>query len=292
MKKILVFFLVAFTSCVFSNNTIIALVNNSPITLNSVQINLKEANTKDEKILIINNHIENILQIHKAIELDLTPTKREMDNVLNELAQNNNLSLKELMDFENFSSIERELIEKLSILNLQRFITKDLKKPKEQVFNMCSNENSIKDQKQIKIAQIIISEIDTQANEMDKKNSLIKTFLNKLADHINKGASFEAFAKLHSQHPSYQNGGITDWLPVKGPTLKMLDSLNKKEVSEIYTTDFGLAIAIKVDERFISSKLKECKERVIYEHAEMYYSDWLTNLREEANIEIYYDKLL
>ncbi len=137
MKKILVFFLVAFTSCVFSNNTIIALVNNSPITLNSVQINLKEANTKDEKILIINNHIENILQIHKAIELDLTPTKREMDNVLNELAQNNNLSLKELMDFENFSSIERELIEKLSILNLQRFITKDLKKPKEQVFNIC-----------------------------------------------------------------------------------------------------------------------------------------------------------
>ncbi len=292
MKKILVFFLVAFTSCVFSNNTIIALVNNIPITLNSVQINWKEANTKDEKIMIINNHIENILQIHKAIELDLTPTKREMDNVLNELAQNNNLSLKELMDFENFSSIERELIEKLSILNLQRFITKDLKKPKEQVFNMCSNENSIKDQKQIKIAQIIISEIDTQANEMDKKNSLIKTFLNKLADHINKGASFEAFAKLHSQHPSYQNGGITDWLPVKGPTLKMLDSLNKKEVSEIYTTDFGLAIAIKVDERFISSKLKECKERVIYEHAEMYYSDWLTNLREEANIEIYYDKLL
>ena len=292
MKNILVLFLVAFTSCVFSNNTIIALVNNSPITLNSVQINWKEANTKDEKIMIINNHIENILQIHKAIELDLTPTRREIDNVLNDIAQSNNLSLKELMDFENFSSIERELIEKLSILNLQKFITKNLKKPKEQVFNICSNENSIKDQKQIKIAQIIISEIDTQANEMDKKNSLIKTFLNKLADHINKGASFEAFAKLYSQHPSYQNGGITDWLPVKGPTLKMVDSLDKKEVSEVYTTDFGLAIAIKVDERFISSKLKECKERVIYEHAEMYYSDWLSNLREEANIEIYYDKLL
>ncbi len=49
MKKILVFFLVAFTSCVFSNNTIIALVNNIPITLNSVQINWKEANTKDEE---------------------------------------------------------------------------------------------------------------------------------------------------------------------------------------------------------------------------------------------------
>ena len=121
---------------------------------------------------------------------------------------------------------------------------------------------------------------------------MIKDFLNKLASHIKKGASFEAFSKLHSQHPSYHNGGITNWLSVKGPILEMLDSLGNKEVSEIYMTDFGHAIAIKVDERFISSKLKECKERVIYEHAEMYYSVWLTNLREEANIEIYYDKLL
>ena len=292
MKKLLVVFLVAFTSSVFSENTIIAIVNNSPITLNSFQINLEESNSKDKQIIIINNHIDKILQTQKAIELNLTPTKKDLEKVLFDISQSSNLSIKELMNFEEFSSIEREIIEKLSILNLQRFITKDLKKPKEQVFNVCLNENSIKDQKQIKIAQIIISEIDTQANEMDKKNSLIKTFLNKLADHINKGASFEAFAKLYSQHPSYQNGGITDWLPVKGPTLKMVDSLDKKEVSEVYTTDFGLAIAIKVDERFISSKLKECKERVIYEHAEMYYSDWLTNLREEANIEIYYDKLL
>ena len=162
----------------------------------------------------------------------------------------------------------------------------------EQILTLCSDKNVIKDEKQIKIAQIIISEIDNKNNDLGKKNLLIKDFLSKLASHIKKGASFEAFAKLHSQHPSYYNGGITDWLRVEGPTLKMLDSLDIKEVSEIYMTDFGLAIATKVDERFISSKLKECKERVIYEHAEMYYSDWLTNLREEANIEIYYDKLL
>jgi peptidyl-prolyl cis-trans isomerase SurA len=292
MKKLLVVFLVFFTSSVYSENSIMAIVNNYPITFNSLKTKLEEVNSKNEKLIIIRNHIDNILQLQEAKELNLAPAKSDIQKVLFDIAQSNNLSIKELKNFDEFSSIEKEVIEKLSILNLQRFITKDLKKPKEQVFNVCSNENSIKDQKQIKIAQIIISEIDTQANEMDKKNSLIKTFLSKLADHINKGASFEAFAKLYSQHPSYQNGGITDWLPVKGPTLKMVDSLDKKEVSEVYTTDFGLAIAIKVDERFISSKLKECKERVIYEHAEMYYSDWLSNLRKEANIEIYYDKLL
>jgi len=292
VKKILFFFLVAFTSSVFSENTIIAIVNNSPITLNSVQINLEVANSKEEQIMIIKNHIDNILQIQKAIELNLTPTKKDLENVLNDIAQSNNLSLKELMNFEDFALIERDVSEKLSILNLQRFITKELKVSEEQVINVCSNDNSIKDQKQIKIAQIIISEIDIQVIDSDKKNSSIKTFLNKLASHIKKGASFEAFAKLHSQHPSYQNGGMTDWLEVKGPTLEMLDSLDKKGVSEIYMTDFGFAIAIKVDERFISSKLKECEKQIIYDNAESYYSNWLIDLRDQANVEIYYDKLL
>ncbi|ALE02674.1 peptidylprolyl isomerase [Candidatus Pseudothioglobus singularis] len=292
MKKILVLLLFICSSSVFSENTIIAIANNNAITLNSLIIHLDKASSKQEKIKIINNHIDNKLQIQKATELKLTPTKRDIENILNNIAQSNNLSLKELMGFENFSSIEKKVLENLSILNLQRFITKELKISEEQILTLCPDKKVIKDEKQIKIAQIIISEIDNQNIDLAKKNLLIKDFLSKLAGHIEKGASFEAFAKLHSQHPSYYNGGITDWLRVEGPTLKMLDSLGIKEVSEIYMTDFGLAIATKVDERFISSKLKECKERAIYEHAEMYYSDWLTNLREEANIEIYYDKLL
>ena len=113
MKKLLVVFLVAFTSSVFSENMIIAIVNNSPITLNSVQINFEETNSKDEQIIIINNHIDNTLQIQKSVELNLTPTEKDLENVLHGIAQSNNLSLKELMNFEEFSSIEREIIEKL-----------------------------------------------------------------------------------------------------------------------------------------------------------------------------------
>ena len=277
MKTVSILFLVAFATCAYSVNTIIAIVNKTPITLNSVQINLNDSNSKEDQITIISNYIDNMLQVQKTTELKLTPTKNDIDKALIDLAQRNGLSLEELMDIEDFYFIEKEVIEKLSILNLQRFITKDLKVSEEQIYKACSDNNSIKDQKQIKIAQIIVSEIDSQTNDIDQKNLLIKTFLNKLANHIKKGASFEAFAKLHSQHPSYQNGGITNWLSVKGPTLEMLDLLNNKEVSEVYITNFGFAIATKVDERFISSKLEECKERVIYEYAKTYYSDWLTN---------------
>ena len=61
MKKILFFFLVAFTSSVFSENTIIAIVNNTPIALNSVQINLNNSYSQEEKIIIINKYIDNIV---------------------------------------------------------------------------------------------------------------------------------------------------------------------------------------------------------------------------------------
>ena len=292
MKKLLVVFLVFFTSTVYSENSIMAIVNNYPITFNSLKTKLEEFNSKDEQLIVIRNHIDHILQLQEVNKLNLVPLKNDVEIVLYDIAKSNNISINELINFEDFSSIERKIIEKLSILNLQRFITKDLMASEEEILTLCSDKNVIKDEKQIKIAQIIISEIDNQNNDLAKKNLLIKDFLSKLASHIKKGASFEAFAKLHSQHPSYYNGGITDWLEVKGQTLKMLDLLDKKEVSEIYMTDFGFAIAIKVDERFISSKLKECEEQIIYDNAESYYSNWLIDLRDQANIEIYYDKLL
>ena len=292
MKRVFALTLFLFCNFVVAENTIIAIVNGDLISLKTIETDLFHSKKKKNKIEMLNSQIDVILQLQKASELNLNPSNNDLQNALFRLAQQNNLTITGLSKLNDFTLIKNDILEKISILNLQRFITKDLKVSEEQVLEECPNNNSIKDHKQIKISQIIVSEIDSQTNDLNKKNLLIKAFLNKLATHIKKGASFEAFAKLHSQHPSYQNGGITDWLSVIGPTLEMLDLLDSKEVSEVYKTNFGFAIAIKVDERFISSKLKECKERVIFEHAEMYYLDWLTNLREEANIEIYYDKLL
>ena len=291
MKKILVLFLVFVTGMVLAENTIIAIVNNAPITLHSLKDNFLSSKTVEEKIEILNAQIDITLQLQKVSEFNLRPTYEDVEAVLNDVAKNNNFSMNDLLNFDEIDSINNEIVEKLSILNLQRFITRGLEKPTQEILNQCSNVRLEDDLKQIKIAQIIISEIDSDTKNPEQKNTIIKSFLNKLSKHISKGASFEAFAKLHSQHPSYQNSGATDWLTVDNPTLKMLDSLDTNKVSEIYSTDFGLAIAIKIEERFISSKLKECEEQVIYENAEMYYAQWLKNLREQAFIEIYYDKL-
>ena len=291
MKKILVLFLVFFTGNVFSENTVIAVVNSSPISLNSVQSEIFPIKSKEEIIEEVNAQIYMTLQLQKVSEFDLWSTEDDINQVLNDIAKNNDLSIEELLNFDEIDLLKNEISEKLSILNIQRFITRGLEKPTQEILNQCSDVKLEDDLKQIKIAQIIISEIDSDTQNPEQKNASIKSFLNKLSNHISKGASFETFAKLHSQHPSYKDGGVTDWLTVNNPTLEMLDSLEISKVSEIYSTIFGLAIAIKIDERFISSKLKECEEQVIYQNAEKYYAQWLKDLREQSFIEIYYDKL-
>jgi len=291
LKNILAFLLLFFSGMSFSENTIIALVNNDPILTSSFENEIFSRKSKREKIELINTQIDLVIQLQKAKELNTIPNEIDVNKVLIDLAKNNNLSIEELLNFDQIEYIKQDVTEKLAILNLQRFITKDLENPTQEIQDQCSDNNLNYDQKQIKIAQIIISEIDSDLDDQEQKNILIKALLNKLSNHISKGASFEVFAKLHSQHPSYKDGGVTEWLTINNPTLEMLDSLKVDEISEIYTTDFGMAIAIKIDERFISNKLNECEEKVIYKNAESYYANWLKNLRDEAFIQIYYDKL-
>ena len=287
----LIFFL-NFSTC-FAENTILAIVNNEVVTLNSVEQKLNVANSNEEKIAIIKNRIDTILQLTKVREFDISPTQTDINQTLIQLANINEITIEQLNSYPEISLLTREVTEKLSILNLQRFITKDL------ILNLSTNElidncqaidNDIKI-KQIKIAQIIISEIDNSDISPNSKDKAIKEFLKKLSKHITKGASFESFAKLHSQHPSYVNGGISDWITVNSPTAEMLDLLKDGEISKVYSNNIGFAIAIKVDERFISDNLEKCKEKLTYLNAEQFYLNWLKELRDNADIEIYINNL-
>ena len=288
MKRVLALLFILSTGSVFGENIILAVVNNSVITSNLLEPFLFNSKSKENKVDIINQRINIILQLQKAKELDIEASLNDVNLALLEITKSNNISLEQLQAYPEFLSLKTEVSEKISILNLQRYVTKDVKIDESEAINICSKQTS-ESIKQIKIAQIIISEIEVE-NQNDK-DIAIKVFLNKLSKHIRKGASFEGFAKLHSQHSSYVNGGITNWIEVNSPTVKMLDSLKNSEVSQIYLTDFGFAIGIKLDERFVSSNLKQCKEKLIYLKAEKFYSNWVNGLYEEAFIKIYHDAL-
>mgnify|MGYP000748813719 CR=1 FL=1 len=286
MKRVLALLFILSIGPVFAENIIIAVVNNSVITFNSLETPLLNANSKESKVDIINQRVDDILQAKKVKELGIEASLNDVNLALVEISKSNNISLEQLQAYPEFLNLKDEVSEKISILNLQRYITKDITIAENEAIKICSKKSS-STIKQIKIAQIIISEVDTQNNQ----DAAIKAFLKKLSKHISKGASFEGFAKLHSQHSSYANGGITSWIEVDNPTVAMLDSLKGNEVSKIYLTDFGFAIGIKLEERFVSSNLKQCKERLIYLNAEKFYSNWVRELREQAYIKIYHDAL-
>ena len=276
----------------FASNSIIAIVNDEAITLQSIEQKLDYTSSLNEKIDIVEQQIDFVLQISKARELSLNPSQVDINGVLTQLSHDNNISMEQLRSYAQFPSLIQQITNRLSILGLQQYITKDLSiELSENEINNCIFNINDKDTKQIRIAQIIISEVENSDVNIGNQKQAIRNFLKKLSDHITKGASFDAFAKLHSQHPSYVNGGLSDWMFVNNPTIEMFDSLQDDEVSKIYGTDVGLAIAIKVDERYINLELENCKEKIIYQKTEQFYSDWLKDLRDSAYIEIYTDKL-
>ena len=292
MKRVSALILLFQLGVCFAANSIIAIVNEEVVTLQSIEQQLNDANSLNEKIDIVEQQIEIALQMSEVRELGLIPSQGDINGVLNQLAIDNNISMEQLQSYPQFPSLIEQITNRLSILGLQQYITKDLSiELSENEINNCIFNINDKDTKQIRIAQIIISEVENSDVNINNQKQAIRNFLKKLSAHITKGASFDAFAKLHSQHPSYVNGGLSDWMFVNNPTIEMFDSLQDNEVSKIYATDVGLAIAIKVDERYTNLDLENCKEKIVYQKAEQFYSDWLKDLRDSAYIEIYTDKL-
>ena len=292
MKKLFVVFLFLTLNISLASNTILAIVNNKVITTESFQNQLNIPNSVDKKMELLTQQIDISLQIDMVKKLDIEPKNEEINGALIQLAINNSISLEEIKSHPQYVLFVQQIIETLSLIKLEQLITKDFKPEysDEELLVNCSIENST-GTKQIKIAQIIISEIlDSDSSKKEQKNAVIR-FLEKLSKHISKGASFEAFAKLHSQHPSYYNGGLSEWMFVNTPNIEMFDSLQDGEVSKIYETDGGWAIAIKVDERYVDHDLEKCKEKIIYLEVQKFYFDWLKDLRDSAYIEIYTDKL-
>jgi len=292
MKRVSALIFLCQLGVCFAANSIIAIVNEEAITLQSIEQQLNDANSFNEKIDIVEQKIDITLQMIKLRELGLKPSQVDIDEVLSQVAHDNNISMEQLQSYPQFPLLIQQITDRLSILSLHQYITKDLSiELSEDEINNCISNINDKDTKQIRIAQIIISQIENSDINIDNQEQAIRNFLKKLSDHITKGASFDAFAKLHSQHPSYANGGLSDWIFINNPTIEMLDLLYDGEVSTIYATDSGWAIAIKVDERYIDTNLENCKEKIIYQKAKQFYSNWLKDLRDSAYIEIYTDKL-
>ena len=126
MKRVSALILLFQLGICFAANTIIAIVNEEAITLQSIEKQLNDSNSLNEKIDIVEQKISTTLQMKKVRELNLGPSQKDINRVLKQLAVDNNISMEQLQSYPQFPMLIEEITDRLSILNLQQFITKDL----------------------------------------------------------------------------------------------------------------------------------------------------------------------
>ena len=93
----------------FASNSIIAIVNDEAITLQSIEQQLNYASSLNEKIDIVEQQIDFALQISKVRELSLNPSQGDINGVLNQLAIDNNISMEQLQSYPQFPSLIQQI---------------------------------------------------------------------------------------------------------------------------------------------------------------------------------------
>ena len=292
MKYVIIFLLITFNTFSLANNEIIAIVNQKILTLQSIKSELDLSSTFERKLKVVNDRVDILLQLELVEQYNLKPSEFDINNALKFIAKENNISIDKLEKSPNFKIIKSDVIKNLSIFKLKFFLTKDL------IFDSTINEVKTYCQgidnnyiKQIKIAEIVIIEPPESSVNKIEKDKKIKSFLKTLSNHISMGASFTNLAKLHSQSPSYLNGGISEWKNIKTDFLLEVNKLPKNTLSNIYQIDNGWAIAIKIDERKVNIKLEECKKDISNKKADKFFENYMIKYRNKADINIFEKKL-
>jgi len=281
-------------------NSIIAIVNDDLITLDAISENIKPSFTKKQKIQLLNQKIDLTLQLQEIKKIGIAPTTKSLDATLRNFASQKNLTFEQLKAHSQFDEINNDFIDILSLRGLRQIISKkentqltdseietELSKTKK-----LNGSSTLK--KQVKIAQIAIESIDQTDLLLLSKDALIKQFLTGLSSKINKGESFSSLAKLHSQDPSYKDGGKSDWLMVDSLPLifkKEIDKLSKGVLSKPFKVGKGWRIIKIIDTRKIDTRIRIIKAKLIKAKQNTYFKNWVQSLRKDAYIEVFDHKL-
>ncbi len=285
--------------CVFSfnifaiPNSIIAIVNDDLITFDQISIDIKPNYTKAQKLALVNQQIDLILQLQKIKQLSIVPKENVINSMLDNIALNNDLSLIQLQSLPQFDKVINHVKQNLSLEGLKHFIIENLNieltdvEINKQISKIPNHLNKL--EKQIRIAQITIN----STNQVDS-NRLIKDRLIDLSEKINKGDSFSILKKIYSQDNFYKNGGESIWLNLsKLPKAfqQSLKGLLVGEISQPFKIGQVWRIVKIIDKRSVDNYLVELKAKLIRQKEDTYFYNWVKKIRKEAYIKIFDNKL-
>ncbi|HIC40536.1 MAG TPA: peptidylprolyl isomerase [Piscirickettsiaceae bacterium] len=279
-------------------NTIIAIVNDELITLDTISNDIEPSSTKAQKMALVDHQIDLVLQLEKIQEFGIKPKLSSINTMLSNIASQNGLTLMQLQTNHQFDEIVENISQQISLRGLKKFILQNadisLTQAEIDVALAKNPSNSDNLNKQIKIAQIVINSIDQTDSLLQSKDDLITQFLIVLSDKINSGTSFSSLAKLHSQDPSYKNGGESGWLDenrLPAAFKQQLVNLQSGELSQPFQTKQGWRIIKIIDERSVDNHLVAIKSQLIQSKKNTYFKNWVKALKKNAYIEIFDHKL-
>ena len=93
MKRVLALFLFLNISLVYASNSLIAVVNNKAVSYKSIENKIKDSFSLEEKISIIKEHIDILLQLEKSKEFQVDAFQNDVDLAIQDIASNNNITI-------------------------------------------------------------------------------------------------------------------------------------------------------------------------------------------------------
>jgi peptidyl-prolyl cis-trans isomerase SurA len=291
MKYLLTLTLVFSLNALSASNSIIAIVNDSIITYDSIANQINKDTTKAQKLALVNQQIDIVLQKEKIQELGIRPKPETIDAMLVNIAKQNNLTLAQLQSNNQFGEIVERISQDLSFKDLQELVLQqgDITITQAEVDEALAinpaSESSIL--KQIKIVQIVI-------NTADKKLSspqLIKKHIAEINEQIKNSTSFSELAKQYSKDPVIESV----WLEKnKLPELfqQQLSNLGLNETSAPFKVEQDWRIIKISAEQEVDTHISNIKAQLLQAKRNAFFQAWVKTLRtKELYIDIFEHKL-
>jgi peptidyl-prolyl cis-trans isomerase SurA len=277
-------------------NSIIAIVNDDVITWNTISSEIEPESTREEKLKLVNLQIDLALQIQKIAEIGLEPSNDTLESALINIAKQNSLTFIQLKSLSQYDEIVTKVSQNISINSLRDYALKGIEVSPTQSdidIELLLNPSPKELTKQIRVSQIVLNSINSTESSLSD-DELFNNLLSSILNDISNGSSFSDLAKLHSQVPSYKNGGLSDWFDYNSlPQIfkDVLDSLTINQISDPFKTDKDWRILKISDERSIDPHLTKIFNDLTKRNTDKYFNNWVKNLREDAYIDILEDKL-
>jgi peptidyl-prolyl cis-trans isomerase SurA len=242
----------------------------------------------------LNNLIEMKLQLQAAGKMGLSVSDDEVDAAIADIKKKFNLtdeaflaSLRsEMLSMKEYRNRLREQILLQKVINFA--VRASVVVPDEEIESyLKEHEKEYGGKEKLRIRQIFFS---APGDGQARKKLLEKA--DQIYRRIVAGEDFSALAKLYSEGPAREFGGDIGYIS-RGSALKELEdtalALKVGEVSRPFWSRAGLHI-IKLEERLQGGDAARVKENIkkmlSRKKFEEQYHNWISQLRENANIEI------